>query len=232
MQSSAFRPDDNARLLPDHQADRPRSAKSIQITQHILQQAEAVFAQAGLAGATMAALAAATGLPRANLHYHFGTKERLYAQVLENILALWLDASDCIQPEADPRIALSAYINAKMSYSRTRPHASKVFANEILHGAAHLRSYLGLTLRHKVEDKAAVIETWIAEGRMAPVDPRHLFFLLWAMTQTYADFASQIAPVLGVRGLGDAEFASGEALILQLVLRGCGLEYPNQKDAS
>jgi TetR/AcrR family transcriptional regulator len=216
--------------LPDNQAGRLRYRKSGQITQHVLIQAETVFANAGLAGATMATLAAATGLPRANLHYHFGTKDKLYAQVLENILALWLDAADCIHPDAEPRAALSSYIRAKMAYSRARPFASKVFANEILHGAAHLHSYLGIDLRHKVDEKAAVIENWIAQGRMDPVDPRHLFFLLWAMTQTYADFASQIAPVLGVRQIGDAEFASGEALILQLVLRGCGIDASDQKE--
>ncbi|MGC9270374.1 TetR family transcriptional regulator C-terminal domain-containing protein [Acidiphilium sp.] len=205
-------------------AAKPRQTKSAQIVEHILARAEPVFAEAGLAGATMAALAAATGLPRANLHYHFGTKEKLYAQVLENILALWLDASDSIRPDAEPAAALTAYIRAKMSYSRDRPFASKVFANEILHGATQLRSYLGLSLRRKVDEKAAVIEGWIAQGRMDPVDPRHLFFLLWAMTQTYADFASQMTAVLGVPRLGEAEFASGEALILQLVLRGCGLD--------
>ena len=189
----------------------------------ILSGAERVFAEAGLAGATMAEIAAAADLPKANVHYHLATKEGVYQAVLENILAFWLDASDHIRPGAEPGEALTRYIRAKMSISRARPYASKVFANEILHGAPFMRSYLGDQLRKKVEEKAAILEGWMAQGLMAPANPRHLFFLIWAMTQTYADFDAQIAAVLGVDMVGDREFAAGEALIVQLVLRGCGI---------
>lgn len=190
----------------------------------ILSAAERVFAEAGLAGATMAEIAAAAGLPKANVHYHLATKEGVYRAVLEDILAFWLDASDHIMPGADPRVALTRYIHAKFSMSRARPYASKVFANEILHGAPYMRSYLGDHLRRKVEEKSAIVQDWIAKGLIAPVDPKHLFFLLWAMTQTYADFDVQIAAVLGVEQIDEKEYAAGEELIVQLVLRGCGIE--------
>lgn len=223
-----------ARACEQHD-DRPssRQSKTTAVTAAILTSAERVFAEAGLAGATMVGLASAVGLPKANLHYHFGTKEGLYEAVLANILKLWLDAADAIVPDSDPRTGLSAYIHAKMAHSRTRPYASKVFANEVLHGARHLDTYLGRELRRKVDDKSRVIEGWIARGWMEPVDPRHLFFLLWAMTQTYADFDSQISAVLGKDRLGRADFATGEALIIRLVLRGCGVRCfnPIQKDA-
>ena len=44
----------------------------------ILQAAEHVFAGAGYAGATMAMIAELAGLPKANLHYYFGSKQDLY----------------------------------------------------------------------------------------------------------------------------------------------------------
>ena len=44
----------------------------------ILAAAERVFAGAGFSGATMAQIAAEAGLPKANLHYYFGSKETLY----------------------------------------------------------------------------------------------------------------------------------------------------------
>ena len=43
-------------------------------------------------------------------------------------------------------------------------------------------------LRDTVHRKAAVIDGWIAAGRLAPVDSTHLFSTIWATTQTYADF--------------------------------------------
>lgn len=201
---------------------KERPGKDV-ITAAILVASERVFAESGLAGATMAKLAAVAGLPKANLHYYFATKDGLYASVLENILIFWLAASDQITDDAHPATALPAYIRAKLALSRDRPYASKVFANEVLHGAGTLGGYLGTELRRKVDEKSAILEGWIAKGLMAPVDPRHLLFLLWAMTQTYADFDVQMCAVLGKTALDTKDFATAEATIIDLVLRGCGV---------
>ncbi len=194
---------------------------------HILASAEQVFARHGFEGATMAQLAAAAGLPKANLHYYFGTKEGLYRAVLEGILALWLeDAAAWITPERHPADGLAGYVRAKMAHSRLRPHASRIFAGELLRGAPHIMLYLGLELRRRVAELARVIEGWSASGLMDPVDPVHLLFNIWAMTQTYADFEVQIRAVLGKVSLGDAEFALATETVLALVLKGSGVRAP------
>ncbi|HBD39936.1 MAG TPA: TetR family transcriptional regulator, partial [Cupriavidus sp.] len=38
------------------------------------------------------------------------------------------------------------------------------------------------------------------------VDPYHLFFTIWAATQTYADFDAQVCAVLGVSQLDTEDF--------------------------
>ncbi|MGB0440685.1 MAG: TetR family transcriptional regulator C-terminal domain-containing protein, partial [Paracoccaceae bacterium] len=43
----------------------------------------------------------------------------------------------------------------------------------------------------------AVIAGWTHQGRIAPLDPHHLIFSIWAMTQHYADFDVQVRAVLG-----------------------------------
>ena len=189
----------------------------------ILAAAEQVFAGAGFSGATMAAIAEACGLPKANLHYYFGSKQALYRTVLARTLTDWLVPAHGITPEADPREAIETYIRAKMALSALRPHASRVFANELLHGAPVLGELLATELRDMVREKAAVIDGWIVAGRMAPVDSTHLFFTLWAATQTYADFDVQVSAVLGCPGLAPAEHARATEHVVQLVLRGCGL---------
>jgi TetR/AcrR family transcriptional regulator len=209
--------------MPEEQAGAPGGRIRQATMAHILAAAEQVFAEAGYAGASMSRLARAAGLPKPNLHYYFGSKQALYTAVLQNILTLWLDAADDILPERDPAEALTAYISAKMAHSRGRPHASKVFANEVLRGAPELHSYLGLELRRIVDEKALVLEGWAKRGLMDPVDARHLFFAMWAMTQTYADFDVQIRAVLGVRELDDAAFETARLMVTRLVLRGCGV---------
>ena len=192
--------------------------------EHILAATEKVFAQYGFEGATMAQLAAATGLPRANLHYYFRTKDGLYRAVLERILALWLaDAATWISPERHPAEGLAGYVRAKMAHSRLRPDASRIFAGELLRGAPHIMLYLGIELRRQVEALAAVIAGWSARGLMDPVDPFHLLFAIWAMTQTYADFDVQIRATLGTSEVSDTEFATATATVTALILKGCGL---------
>jgi TetR/AcrR family transcriptional regulator len=203
---------------------RPPGSKRLANEARILKAAEEVFAAAGFAGARTAAIAQRAGVPKANLHYYFGTKEALYRRLLETILEVWLGMGDSIRPEADPAPAFAAYIAAKVEHSRRRPHASMEFANELLHGAPQLRGYFRHELRRWVAAKAKVIEGWVAAGRMAPVETRHLFFVIWAMTQTYADFDVQIAAVLGRRRLAARDYQAAAALVTRLVLRGAGLQ--------
>lgn len=189
----------------------------------ILQAAEQEFARAGYGGATMAGIAERAGIPKSNLHYYFGTKREIYRAVLTHILALWLAPTDSIREDNDPGAALSDYIEAKMRLTATHPDASRVFASEVLHGATEIGDILRGELRALVERKAAVIERWVADGRMAPVDARHLFFTIWAATQTYADFEAQVCAVLDVEQLDDPQIGAATRHLKTLLLRGCGL---------
>jgi len=189
----------------------------------ILQAAESVFAKKGFAGASTAEIARKAGVPKANLHYYFRTKQDLYASVLDAILEVWLDALDEeVVAEADPAIALGNYIARKMAASRDAPEPSRLWAIEVIGGARHVQPFLRNRLRRLVKEKSAVIEGWIAAGKLKPVDPAHLLFMIWATTQTYADFAAQIAAVLDKKSLDDSVFAAATRTVTDLVLNGTG----------
>jgi TetR/AcrR family transcriptional regulator len=205
---------------------RQRSRASIE--RRILEAAESVFAEAGFNGATTAEIARRAGIPKANLHSYFNTKEELYQQVLTGIVNTWLHTADEITAEADPAHALAHYIAAKIELARDQPIPSRVFANEIIHGAPHLVNYLSTELRAWVDAKAKVIRGWIVAGRMREIDPKHLLFMIWAGTQTYADFASQISAVLGKEQLSPQEYKAVARQMTEIILRGCGLTPPAQ----
>jgi len=189
----------------------------------ILKAAERVFAERGFAGATMGDIAAQARLPKANLHYYFGTKEELYRTLLDDILEEWLTPVSDITADSDPATALRRYVEAKMKASRTRPLASKVFANEIIHGAEVISGFLSNDLRALVDAKAAVVADWIDRGLIAPVDPRHALFMIWAITQHYADFDVQIRAVLNARSFSRDDWAHATDQVTAFVLRGFGL---------
>jgi TetR/AcrR family transcriptional regulator len=191
--------------------------------ERLLDAAEAVFAEKGYGGATTAAIALRAGLPKANLHYYFRTKEQIYRAVLDRILGLWLAAFDPATAGDDPAAVLEAYIRAKIRLSREHPQASRVFAREILSGATHIRGYLVGDLRRWVERQALLMRGWIARGLMDPVDPVHLLFVIWAATQTYADFDAQIRAVTGKRAQSHEDYTRAADTLVQLVLKGCGV---------
>ena len=110
-----------------------------------------------------------------------------------------------------------------MALSAQRPDGSKVFANEMLNGAPVVKNILTTELRPLVVEKAAVIQRWIDDGRMAPVDATHLFFTIWAATQTYADFDVQVCAVLDRKALSKKDHFRATEHVVSLLMRGCGL---------
>lgn len=188
----------------------------------ILTAAEKVFAEAGFGGATMQLIADMAGLPKANLHYYFPTKEALYREVVQNIFNIWLHAADSFDNAPGPAEGIGAYIDAKMEISRRHPDGSKVWASEVMHGAPVIQDYLETTLRDWTAGRAALIQRWIDEGKMAPVDPRHLLYMLWATTQHYADFGHQIETLNGGRPLSEAQWKAAKDGVKAIILRGIG----------
>jgi TetR/AcrR family transcriptional regulator len=189
-------------------------------TQRILDAALEVFAAYGFQGARIDQIAIAAGLSKPNLLYYFRTKEALYTAVLRQTLDMWLEPLQELDSLTDPRVALSAYITRKLDYSRSHPTASRLFAMEMLQGAPHLGSALVGNLSCLVEVKSRIIEGWIREGRLRPVDPKHFIFAIWATTQHYADFSTQIRALTG-KGLEEDDFyESTRAMLSSILLDG------------
>ena len=207
-------------------ADPERISKRNAIRQEnerlILSAAEKVFAEAGFGGATMQLIADMAGLPKANLHYYFPTKEALYREVVQQIFNIWLHAADSFDAAPGPVEGIGAYIDAKMEISRRHPEGSKVWASEVMHGAPVIQDYLETTLRDWTAGRARVIQRWIDEGKMAPVNPRHLLYMLWATTQHYADFGHQIETLNGGKPLSDRQWREAKESVKVVILKGIG----------
>ena len=199
-----------------------RDAARRETETRILAAAEKVFAEAGFGGATMQLIADMAGLPKANLHYYFATKEELYRKVVQQIFEIWLHAADSFDNAPGPVEGIGAYIDAKMDISRRHPFGSKVWASEVMHGAPVIQDYLETTLRDWTKGRAALIQRWVDEGKMAPIDPKHLLYMLWATTQHYADFGHQIETLNGGKPLSDRQWKEAKESVKAIILRGIG----------
>ena len=204
-----------------------RTGKIRQKNEELLLSAAAEeFARYGYKGTSMNAIALRAALPKANLHYYFTSKLGLYVEVMRHILELWDNAFDNLTVEDDPATALAAYIRTKMEFSRKQPQASKIFAMEVISGCECLSEHFNEDYREWFRGRAAVLQAWSDAGKMDPIDPMHLIFLIWSSTQHYADFSDQIRRITGQRRVTKDDFACGTETLIRVILKGCGLTPP------
>ena len=163
----------------------------------ILEAALDVFSAHGFRGATLDQIAEVAGLSKPNLLYYFPSKEAVHSALLARLLDNWLAPLRAMNPTGAPQAEIMGYVRRKLELARDYPRESRLFANEILQGAPRIMTAISGDLKALVDAKAAVLTGWMDQGRIARLDPYHLIFSIWALTQHYADFDVQVRAVLG-----------------------------------
>ena len=193
---------------------RPRTRIQERNIRAILDAALDVFSQFGFRGATLDLIAKAAGLSKPNLLYYFASKEAIHMALLSDLLDSWLDPLRALNAQGDPIEEILGYALRKLDMARDMPRESRLFANEIVQGAPHVLGMITGPLRDLVDEKAELIQRWAEQGKIAPVEPYHLIFSLWATTQHYADFDVQIRGILQPEG--DAHFTDAAAFLTHM----------------
>ena len=194
----------------------------------ILRAAKKLFAQRGFGGVSLDHIAREVGASKQNLLYYFPSKEELYRRVLHGVLDVWLSYMDALsQRPDDPERAIRDYIAGKLRFSREHPDDSRVYANEVVSGAPLFSAEIAERVIPALQADVAIFNRWAEQGLCRPVDGRHLMILLWASTQVYADWASQIGLVLGKSELDLEDFQAAENLIVDMVLRTVLVQVPD-----
>ena len=163
----------------------------------ILEAALEVFSTHGFRGATLDQIAQAAGLSKPNLLYYFASKDAIHVALLDGLMEVWLAPLRAMNPLGEPRAEILRYMRRKLEMSREMPRESRLFANEVLQGAPRFQGGIEGKLKPLVDEKAQVIATWVEAGKLAALDPYHLIFSIWALTQHYADFDTQVRVLLG-----------------------------------
>lgn len=156
-----------------------------------------VFSKDGFRGSTLDQIAATSGLSKPNILYYFDGKEDIYVTLLNRLIHDWLAPLDSMNPDGDPLQEIMAYIERKIEMMRDMPRESRLFANEIIQGAPRMKAHLESGVKPLFDRKVALIQQWIDAGKIADVDPRHLVISIWATTQHYADFDTQVQVLMG-----------------------------------
>jgi TetR/AcrR family transcriptional regulator len=189
----------------------------------ILDAAEFVFGHFGFRGATTALIAKKAAIAKPHIYYYFEDKEDLYRAILERAMHMWARELETLDTAGDIQTILIHYIHKKVDFSRDHPDLSRLYANEIISGATFIGGFIEKVSTPLLREKVATVDAWASSGAVRPISAIDLFFCIWAMTQAYADFVSQMTIMKHKRALQDADYETAKATIVQLVLGGLGL---------
>jgi TetR/AcrR family transcriptional regulator len=189
----------------------------------ILTAALNTFSHYGIHGTRLEQVADLAGVSKTNLLYYYPSKEALYVAVMRNILDIWLAPLRAFREEFTPLVAIGEYIRLKLEVSRDHPEASRLFCLEMLQGAPLLMAELTGDLKPLVAEKSAIISGWVEEGKLAPIDPHHLIFMIWATTQHYADFSTQVEAVTGKTLRDETFFQQTVENVQRMIIEGIRL---------
>jgi AcrR family transcriptional regulator len=153
--------------------------------QRILKAASQVFAEQGYARATTRALAAAAGVNEVTLFRHFGSKQKLFAAVIDAYAAPALTAALEAQLTGDYARDLLIMGNQVMRALLQRRDALRVMLCEAEH-FPEVREVMAQNPRQLRQALARYLEGQMAQGRVRKGHAEALAQAFWGMFLAYA----------------------------------------------
>ena len=130
------------------------------------------FAARGFAGANVDRIAAAAGVNKAMIYYHFKSKAALYREILNDMFAAVAARLDAMAAEQQaPEGKIRAFVEAIAREAEARPHFPPIWFREIAEGGTHLEAGTLKIVGGIVHRLAVMIREGIEAGRFKPVDP-------------------------------------------------------------
>lgn len=162
----------------------PRSSRNSR--QAILHAAAAEFAARGFAGARVDRIARDARVNKAMIYYHFGSKARLYLDIVGDMLSAVSARTGAVaaSPLA-PADKLDAFVEALAAEAAARPHFPPMMMREVAEGAPRLdpdtlRRMLGI-----ITSLQAILDEGVRRAAFTHVDPVIVYFTLFGPIVVY-----------------------------------------------
>src|SRR3954453_6350038 len=164
----------------------------------ILEAARGEFALRGFAAARLQDIAEGAGLTHPTLLYHFGTKERLYAAVIEQAMGDWAEMTIRAVAAAPPGFdRLAALVDAGLEFFAGHYDFVVIWRREAIEGGGRLEQAIVDHLRPFFDDAVAFMREEMAAGRLRDQDPIELMQLVYGAVLTYFSDAGFRVRLLG-----------------------------------
>ena len=189
----------------------------------ILQAAVKVFAERGLGGGRINLISRAARSNERMIYYYFGSKEKLFIEVIGKIYRDMWDAERALNLNLEnPENALKQIVQFTMNHYLTHPEMLTLLNNENLHKGKYVSKsramkelsspaldLMGRIYRRGVED--GVFRRGIA--------PLHIYLAILALNYFYVSNRYTLSAFLGIDLLDDKNLPAWRAWVGDVVLR-------------
>ena len=164
----------------------------------ILLAARNEFAQRGFPGARLQDIAERARLTHPTLLYHFGSKEGLYAAVIEQAMQDWAAMTSlAIADDRDGFDRVAALIDAGFAFFAGHHDFVVIWRREAIEGGGRLEQAMADHMRPFLEQAVDFLRREMAAGRLREHDPVELMQLIYGAVMTYFSDAGFRAKLLG-----------------------------------
>lgn len=152
----------------------------------ILRAARGEFALRGFPAARLQDIAERAGLTHPTLLYHFKSKERLYAAVIESAMEDWAAVTSravALAPGGFDRVA--ALVDAGLEFFATHHDFVVIWRREAIEGGGRLEVAMAEHMRPLFDRAVAFLRREVEAGRLREHDPIELMQLVYGAVSTY-----------------------------------------------
>lgn len=148
----------------------------------IVQAAEKVFIEKGMAGARMQQIADEAGINKALLHYYYRSKEKLFSIVFRTAIRALIPnlIKSYKSGEGDFQFKIRKFVDTYLTMMEKNPHIPGFVIHELNNRPDELikmLSELNIDISFIIKD----IEAEIAKGTIKPIEPTHLMMNIVSM---------------------------------------------------
>lgn len=191
----------------------------------ILQAAVKVFAERGLGGGRINLVSRAARSNDRMIYYYFGSKEKLFVEVLEKIYRDMWEAESALDLDlSDPVGALQKVVRFTMNHYLTHPEFLTLLNNENLHKGKYVSKSKALKKKELSSPALALMQKIYQSGLKQRVfrrgiSPLNIYVTILALNYFYLSNRYTLSAFLGLDLMADDQLSGWQEWVVDVVLR-------------
>jgi TetR/AcrR family transcriptional regulator len=197
-------------------------AAGIETRLAILDAALDLFSERSFDGATTRSIAERAGVTQPLLNYHFAGKEELWRAAVDALFERFRTSMQerlsGLRGVDDVTIA-QLLVRHFVEFSAANPQLHRIIMQESKHESGRLDWLVETHVRPLYESAVAMFDRLAASGKIAPVPPAHLYYLLTGASATVFVMAPECRRLTGVDPFAPEFVAAHADLVVDVLIR-------------